>query len=388
MSTYMENKGLTFAIPALTGYQVLVSLPTKIQELARAPKHVISFHEAMKDRLNHRLIMFGFEHNAVDPNDSVPIHVLKVQLRKHMGELRPVIVRRISEAIEHHLQKSQHSERIGTWTVSIFAFTKDVTNLVNNQVLFGSDLASNEDFQKDTLRYGWDGAIAMEACRLVPGLIASVVAKGIMGWSGAMDRVGKQVTELVKDRLKARNTKFNITHIDCTEFVINASRTPAQKAPGRIVQQLVALLFASAHQLPMAISWALTMLSIHSEYVELLRNEILSLKDEEGAEFSLRKLPLLDCFLRESSRLNPLDGLSIQRKATKDFTFSDKSRIPAGNLVAVPQQAVMRDEKNYKNPDTFDPFRFMPSDHHLDPVVNYTDVNWTYPFWGSPVQSW
>ncbi|KAI1299005.1 cytochrome P450 [Xylaria venustula] len=330
--------------------------------------------------------MFGFEHNAVDPHDSVPIHALKVQLRKHLDDLRPMILHRISEGIEHHLKKSQQS--VGTWTVSIFAFTKDVTNLVNNQVLFGSDLASNEEFQNATLRYGWDGAIAMEVCRLVPGFFASFVAKCIMGWSGAMNQVGKQVTQLVKDRLKARRTKSNITHIDCTEFVINAARTPSQKAPGRIVQQLIALLFASAHQLPMAISWALTMLSAHSEYVELLRNEILSLKDEEGTEYSLGKLHLLHCFLRESSGLNPLDGLSIQRKATKDFVFSDRSLIPAGNLIAVPQQAVMRDEKNYENPDTFDPFRFMSSDHHLNPVVSYTDVNWTYPFWGSPVQSW
>jgi cytochrome P450 len=65
------------------------------------------------------------------------------------------------------------------------------------------------------------------------------------------------------------------------------------------------------------------------------------------------------------------------------YTFSGGFHVPAGNLVAVPQRAMMRDPNYYPNPETFDPYRFMTSDAE-GANVKFTDVNWEYMFWGSP----
>lgn len=81
-------------------------------------------------------------------------------------------------------------------------------------------------------------------------------------------------------------------------------------------------------------------------------------------------------------------AVSVQRKALKPFTFSNGAHVPAGNLVAVPQQAVMRDEKNYRYPERFDAFRFYTSKDSNVPAIKYTDVSWEYPFWGSPSHPW
>lgn len=149
---------------------------------------------------------------------------------------------------------------------------------------------------------------------------------------------------------------------------------------------MVALLFASMHQMQMTICWAMIDLCQHKEHIETLRQEIRDVF-QSNVKNPYDKLQFMDCFLRESSRLNPLDGLTTQRKATKSFTFSDGSYVPAGNLVAIPQKVVMLDPERYKNPETFDPYRYMPA--NMDAATTkYTDVNWNYTFWGTPRKSW
>jgi len=51
-----------------------------------------------------------------------------------------------------------------------------------------------------------------------------------------------------------------------------------------------------------------------------------------------------------------LDGL--KRQVKKDYTFSDGTTIPAGNLVSVPMLPIHLDPEIYSNPKTFDGFRF------------------------------
>lgn len=138
----------------------------------------------------------------------------------------------------------------------------------------------------------------------------------------------------------------------------------------------------------MTTCWAIIDLCQHKEHIETLRQEI---RDVFGSRVQnpYNKLHFMDCFLRESSRLNSLDGLTTQRKAVKPFTFSDGSHIPAGNLVAIPQKVVMRDPERYKDAESFDPYRYMPEGVNVDAATaKYTDVNWNYTFWGSPRKAW
>ncbi|KAI1255403.1 hypothetical protein MGN70_003469 [Eutypa lata] len=258
----------------------------------------------MNDRLNHKQIMFGFEHNGVDPNDSIPIYVLKVLLRKNLESLSPVIQQRVKEGIQGHLLNSPQSG--GCWTVSLFSLARAVSMRVTNQILFGDELGMNADFNRVSLRYAMDGATTMEACRLLPGFMAKFVGQGLMAWSGAMRQVGQHVTRLVDSRLSAGTDQLGEQLLDCTQFVIRVSRTEQQRSPTRIVQQMIALQFASAHQLPMALTWAIVMLCEHPEAKELLREEIQTAEDNYVNP--LKELRLLDSFLRESSRLNPLDS--------------------------------------------------------------------------------
>jgi Cytochrome P450 len=117
-------------------------------------------------------------------------------------------------------------------------------------------------------------------------------------------------------------------------------------------------------------------MSISPECIQPLREEVESVVKEQGwtkaALFNMRKL---DSFLRETQRISgfstsefrsALNNLHaylhlpvvMERKALKDFTFSDGTFIPKGTHVAAVSGPVNMDEEIYEDPLTFKPFRF------------------------------
>lgn len=80
-------------------------------------------------------------------------------------------------------------------------------------------------------------------------------------------------------------------------------------------------------------------------------------------------------------------AVSIQRKVLLPFQLPSGGIIPAGNLIAVPQQAVLMNENFYPTPDHFDPYRYSPNKNRKEYqgfTTRFTDVSLAYPFWGSP----
>ena len=59
----------------------------------------------------------------------------------------------------------------------------------------------------------------------------------------------------------------------------------------------------------------------------------------------------------------------MQRKAMKDFTFSDGTFIPKGTIVAAIHSPVDVDEEIYEDPLTFKPFRFAEAHEGADDAI-------------------
>ncbi|KAI1312961.1 cytochrome P450 [Xylaria venustula] len=402
--TRRQSSHNPFAIPALREYLVLVSSPKHVVEIARSSESVLSFHAAMKERLKHKITMLGFEHNDIDPDEYVTIQVIKMHLRKSLPYMNSVIEHSITKAFADDIVSAADNDVITI--INLFTLAKTVVGQVNNRIFFGEELSRNKEFASAAARYPWDGSATAEFCRYLPSFLAPSVysisfnelrpltsssrhvGSLLMAWTGSMKVVGKHLAKLVNERVVAHEEGRSAQFVDITQFVIKTSRTPRQRDQTRMTQLIAAMLFAVSLAVPMALYWAIINLCIHNEYTELLREEIERV-EKEGCSSPLKSLRLLDCFLRESARLSPPDALAVQRKAVKPFTFSDGTHIPAGNLVAVPQQAVMRDPHYYVNPDTFDPYRFYSKEQTVsdEAVQRFTDVNMHFPYWGAPTKS-
>ncbi|KAL8879772.1 MAG: hypothetical protein Q9198_002682 [Flavoplaca austrocitrina] len=126
----------------------------------------------------------------------------------------------------------------------------------------------------------------------------------------------------------------------------------------------------------------------HPEYTQPLINEVEAMLKLPPTDH-YKNLPLLESFLRETARHDPLDSLSVQRKILRDFTFADGTHVPAGNVICVPQQAVMRDSKYYDRPDDFLPFRFAKERGVGNAATQkFTDLKPHFYLWGATAQPW
>ncbi|KAL9007301.1 MAG: hypothetical protein Q9180_009708, partial [Flavoplaca navasiana] len=94
------------------------------------------------------------------------------------------------------------------------------------------------------------------------------------------------------------------------------------------------------------------------EYADLIRQEISS-KTTLDAKTISNDMPILDSFLKESMRLNPMDDLAIRRKSLSPYTFrSGTPHIPTGTITSVSSYNRMHDAHFYPDPNRFDGLRY------------------------------
>ena len=133
----------------------------------------------------------------------------------------------------------------------------------------------------------------------------------------------------------------------------------------------------------------------------------------ESMEYStLAKLPILDSFIKESVRLNPLDRselviyssyvllsnqVSIRRKALKPYTFSNGGpSVSVGEVLCVSGWDILHDETKYPNADIFNGLRFVNQPSLGAPHAQseemrgtiFTDASKDFPVWGLGSHVW
>ncbi|KAH8586513.1 cytochrome P450 [Bisporella sp. PMI_857] len=378
------SKSSSFGIPSLEEYQVLACTKADIKELCNSKEDALSFHVAMTDRMFHKYTMYGFEYGEPDPHDNVPTRAIKVLFRMQLPLLRPLIERKVRHGFE---QEISHGLTVDGWSsVSTMKFTKGVIEEVNAQIILGEKLASKPNCVEAAIRYSHDAVIAAEIARQFPRFMIPVVAPGVMAWSGAMKKVAGYITAVVEERLAQEMKGLNPskTYMDCIQWTIDSSQTPGQRATPRLVAQIIGILLASSHQLSMFLAYIIYNICIYPEYLTPLREEIAAAM-RISPEDPFKEMHLLDGFLLETARLNPLDALAVQRKVLKPTTLPSGAYIPPGNLIAVPQHAVYQDANRFSNPLHFNPRRFRQQTQDDDkPVKKFTDVSYDYLHWGSP----
>ncbi|KAI4224901.1 MAG: hypothetical protein L6R36_004327 [Xanthoria steineri] len=168
----------------------------------------------------------------------------------------------------------------------------------------------------------------------------------------------EHLAQVVERRLEIRGHEGPDKPIDCMQYLIDTSPRKAPWSVQRTIGEIMAVWFSSVHQLAMAATFALEDLCLHPESVEPLRHELEENADG-AAVLDLDAFPLLDSFLKESSRLSVSDAISVRRKALKGFDCFNGTHVNKGDWVCVAQRAIMHDSDHYPDPEAFDAFRFV-----------------------------
>ncbi|KAH8892368.1 putative cytochrome P450, partial [Thozetella sp. PMI_491] len=409
------TRGTPLAVKSPETWYIHLSSKDHVMELKDAPEELLSLHALSKDMFKPKYTMNGLEvEDKMKANGSLHTRVLRVVLRSHLLELCSPLSRILHEVFDSEFSRTKKTGE--EWVkLPIFPTAKTVITAANALTFFGTELAYNLAFLEAAAAYPEDLLFTAETLRLLPSILHPFLAPILMRNYRASKTMVKFLTPLIEERLrrsKDGNWGFGEKPADCIQFFVDANiRGKDTWTARKVVQVLLGTWFAAVHQTALTAVYALEDLCRHMEYIDPLRQEIFSLLSQEethttseralgvksaSVAAALENAPILDAFLKESSRLHPSDSISVRRKVLEPFTFQDGTHILPGDVVCVPMQAMMLDEEVYPDSAAFDPLRFVtPVDDHDNYEISaenmpstvrntsrFTDSDFAYPLWG------
>ncbi|KAG9237433.1 cytochrome P450 [Amylocarpus encephaloides] len=379
---YKEGKGEPYAIPTRRRYQVCVSSQKLVEEFSTASIHQVSLRHALWERAFPEQTIDGLSVDNIDKNGSLSQKVFRHQARLHLPSMQSLLQQRLDEGFASEIDS--HKTK-GEWMyISSSGALNRLVTKINNIIIVGDELAQNQQFFESIVKYIMAAGICEEVLQFTPKAIAPMVGWMIMRGTRIVQNVNKFLIPLAHERAKNRDSEDK-SHKDTVEWIMKAR---PKASPEEVAQQTLAYVFGGAYQMPILLTFSLYNLCKHPEYLEQLREEIAR---SNGVHFNHEndEMPLLDSFLKETARMNPVTIFGMPRKIMHDYTFSDGTHVPADNWIVVPQQAQMKDPLNYANPEKFDGFRFVKDVGGQNPTSEsrLSHPSWRFPFWGSVRQA-
>ncbi|KAH8427014.1 cytochrome P450 [Aspergillus melleus] len=387
---YNQAKGKPFEILAPDTRYIFVSSPKHIKEVEKASDSVLSLYVASSHMLQAQYTMHGF--NWVDGKGAAEFglaRALRTVLTRNIPQLLPDVTKVVQQRFA--ALRMEYPVVNGTRQSPVYEMVLELVVVSNALSFFGPELAKDRTFLKAALVYVEETMVGAEVIRLMPRFLAPLVGRLISGRFRAQETVFNVLLRVVEERCRQRELgKLGHeaeNHTDCIQWMLENSPREKPCSPTRMVHELIAIWFGSVHGLAMTLTFAIHDICLHPEYVDSLRKEIESQYD--GFQSTGKGLPLLDSFIKESARLTPVESLSTRRQAVQSFTFSDGTKLAAGDWACTPVGSMMRDPGNYPEPSQFSGFRFadpglLQGSHPLQSRPSkLTDANETWQMWGT-----
>ncbi|KAM0460019.1 hypothetical protein ACHAO4_002147 [Trichoderma viride] len=399
---YEKAEGNPFWIQAPENRYLVVSSWDHIKEIDAASEDVLSLQAAAKEILQPRYTMQNFNWFDKKGADGMPlIRTLRTLLTNHLPDILPDVRRSMSVLLD----RAQDSQPVvnGSYTSQVFPIIIEAISLTNATAFFGSELSHDKKFMASAVGFIEQTLLAAEAIRVLPKAIApfigNMIAKNLGSGKAIYDALIPIAEERVEERAQKKLGHVVPEHHDCIQWVMECSPRSKPWSAERIVHELMALWFGSVHITSTTACIALHHLCLHPEYIEPLRNEIESTGWAQFEKSGGKAFPLLDSFMKESARINPVESVSSRRMALKPFELSDGARVEAGEWICTAARGMMLDARYYTAPQEFQGFRFVDSSILKNTLAsdlvsqvqgtpsNFTDIG-DWQLWGTGRSAW
>ncbi|KAF2114936.1 cytochrome P450 [Lophiotrema nucula] len=377
---YLRSSGAAFQINSPESRMTLVSSPDLIRDIAVATNEQLSLHAAAKDILKPEYTMAGFNWHSQRGIEGIGfVRTLRTLLTNHLPKMTP--------GVRGIIERTFAAEVGEQGSVNALALSKKVVTEISGYAFFGGDQVKNQEFMEAAYCYNEDVLYGAEILRLTPSFLVPAVG-ALMSYCLTRQRIFFYgLVDLIEGRLESRQESDN--NNDVVQWIIDTAPKDQKWSPSRMAFEVMAIWFGSVQGLATTLTFALYNLCAYLEYIEPLRNEI---QGPNGSKFLIEGegLPLMDSFLKESSRWTPVETVTARRCALKDFTFSDGTFVRKGEWVCVPLGPMLKDDALYPYADQFDGFRFAAhrtagDDTHKQPEgpSKFTDISENWQVWGT-----
>ncbi|EMD42274.1 hypothetical protein CERSUDRAFT_79865 [Gelatoporia subvermispora B] len=349
---YTKYKGSTFKLPLLDQWIVVINGPELVEELRRYPDEEVSFTDAVSELLQSKWTL-GLEVHK----DPYHITLVRERLTRSLTVLLPEVLDEMELAIKEIIPVKD-----GEWlSVPVLTSMQKIVARATNRIFVGLPKCRDKDYLELVINFTSDVIKGRTLINLFPTAIKPFV--GVL--TSSTKRSAKRATEHLQPIIDAREAevrKFGDSWDEKPNDMLMWLMDEARGKPDAldaVVKRILTINFAAIHSSSNSVTHALYHLAANPSILYEIRQEVDPVIKEEGwTKASLAKLWKLDSFMKESQRVNGLNGLALTRMAMVDLTLSDGTRIPRGTILAAGAFTMHHDGTIYTDPEIFDPFRF------------------------------
>ncbi|KAI9148928.1 cytochrome P450 monooxygenase NtnM [Paramyrothecium foliicola] len=254
------------------------------------------------------------------------------------------------------------------WTDNTEWHPLDLTNTalqivarVSSRVFLGPELCRNPDWLRITINYTVNLFYGVMALKKWPRYLHPIVWRFVPEVRKVQDQI-QEAVRLIKPVVEKRtaegkSAKSRTEYVDAIQWANETASSTGRHYDPALLQLGFSL--AAIHTTSDLLTQVLHNLGTYPEYIEPLREELVSVLKEEGmTKAGLYKLQLLDSFIKESQRIKPGAQLVMRRMVMEDVTLSSGLVLPRGMQIGFPLHKHF-DQEVYSDPETFDGYRFV-----------------------------
>ncbi|KAL8745382.1 MAG: hypothetical protein Q9190_002461 [Brigantiaea leucoxantha] len=342
------------------------------------------------------------EEDNCDPLDKVQsrfrlfARCIRVVGTSQLPDLHPFLQAEIEAIMTAGVQSGV--DRDGWASIGLAPLTRNVTSKPLALYIYGKQLNDDPEFVQALGRYYEDTMSYAGLLQVTPSWMQSMLHSLITNHGKAAKTLISHLRRAVISCQNEPNPrhKHRLDALSLLHNLVEMSKGSSYWTTNVLVQALIGFWIAGGHQPWINLHFAILELCERKEYVELLRDEIE--RQEELNYKTIAAMPILDSFLKESIRVNPLDSKAVRRKALKPYTFSKGApHIQRDEVICVSSYDLMHDAQKYPRPSDFDGLRFVKN---MPSTLDYkasdspmrgtpvTEVSKDFPIWGYGSNVW
>jgi len=177
----------------------------------------------------------------------------------------------------------------------------------------------------------------------------------------ACARIREHLGELVDSHVNAGPDSFNDIASACIDARDTESGCPFSRK--ELVDQLGVMFLAGHETTASALTWLFFILSVRPEVVARIRAEVAEVVGGGPVEFEhVKQLRFIRNVFRETLRLYP--PITFVPRVAMERTRIGRFRVKRGAMIMISPWTTHRHRTFWKDPDVFDPDRFLPEREH------------------------
>ncbi|KAI0640085.1 cytochrome P450 [Trametes polyzona] len=349
---YDRYRGSVYKIPSLHHWTVVVSGPKLVDELRRHPDEELSFIEAVDS-----MIQADYTLGPETVLDAYHVDLIRDKLTRSLPALLPEVIDELSLAVPEYIPNNGED-----WTtVGVKKMCERVVARASNRIFVGAPLCRDKRYLEHVVAFTLTVMKDATFIGLFPVSMKPLVGKMLSGVSGAISQTMVFLKPVIEERLalmSQHGDDWADKPKDMLQWVMEVARAKGY-GDESVAQRIMLVNFAAIHTSSSTFTQVLYHLAGHPEAIPPLREEIERIVNEEGwTKNSVSKMWMVDSVLKESQRMSGLNLLGLTRKALKDITLQDGTKVPRGTFLAAAAYGIHHDPEVYPDPETFNPFRF------------------------------